>query len=818
MLYNMEQLSNTEENTATRSSLADWVGSVTLIPSSPHETIRQNEDKMTPDFNDISTRMIDMIGDFNNNGVNYILVGPASSSSWLFNPVGTLGFTSISSLLGLYEGFAWDSIDVTLSLSDAKGLAGAIAFGYYPFVPWYGNGSKTDETNRNFGTFMQVQRTFLSPECQLVPFSQATDAKFTIPWQFSTPYITFEDIEDTAVWIENGIGYLDYGSPIVYVSKINSTYVSSISKPAQMRLFCKYNNFRCTGPTPTNIELMSKRRNNIRRMEVQSGAAVAAAALVADMVISTGVEILQETVFGNDSDDLPEYQKDGTYERPMAIQPAFLGDATGVGPPSTSPIFYKDMPDQGFKHKIIDYLKRPQLVRLQSVNGATKTYYANPTFCEGWVDGPVQDVTYFKWFSAAAQFWRGTLCYDFVILGHPMVEVGYDFQIGFPEFSLTNLMPGTATFSPTLSGIANGVAHFRVPMPSMLVVDHIPIIDTLVSPDGELTDQVAACSTSFVNASFRVISTMLDVDPTLTVLVFISCEDDFVFLQPAAVGLANPGDVPVSGVKNVKPSPPDRKRNIGTLEVQMGLPPVTQVFETRATIQNNSNTLPTLVEVEDCFKMWARAVPYATNNVSGEPIPRYEVGACPSWWNCESPDSAAWTPNVNNSWYMTNDYLSLFSSQFLYYRGSIGHKVVCSDTNDALYKYVSLGLLFPKFRQPCHTPFTYSTSAIPLDANLGYGVAITPLDKQPVLDLTIPFRSSLVWRPIFWKYTSTTNPSSSWGLTSAPSLTHNIVLINEDGDLADALFRKAGADYHVAVEGLLPPPYLWVARGFDWST
>jgi len=317
------------------------------------------------------------------------------------------------------------------------------------------------------------------------------------------------------------------------------------------------------------------------------------------------------------------------------------------------------------------------------------------------------------------------------------------------------------------------------------------------------------------------VSTMLDVDPSLQVAVFLSAEDDFVFMQPSAVGLAHVGDSPETLQDQQRRRVALRnKRKISKMESQCKLPQVSQVFETRATLQADSCTHPTLLEVEDFFKMWGRAIPYdVVDDDTSEPFPNYSVGTCPCWWDFRDPDSAAWTANVNNSWYMTNDYLSLFSAHFLYYRGSIGHKVVCTDNTDALYKYVSLGNQFPGMKQPCHTPFTYSADAIPYDANLGYGVTITPVDKQPVLDLTIPFRSPLVWRPVFWDYDSVDDAAASaWGLTTAPQVVHNIELWDADtGDLNDALFRKGGEDYSVAVEGCLPPPYLWVARGFDWA-
>jgi len=46
---------------------------------------------------------------------------------------------------------------------------------------------------------------------------------------------------------------------------------------------------------------------------------------------------------------------------------------------------------------------------------------------------------------------------------------------------------------------------------------------------------------------------------------------------------------------------------------------------------------------------------------------------------------------------------------------------------------------------------------------------------------------------------------------------NNITLQDDDGDLNDAMFRKIGSDFGLAVEALLPPPTLWASRGFDWE-
>jgi len=246
---------------------------------------------------------------------------------------------------------------------------------------------------------------------------------------------------------------------------------------------------------------------------------------------------------------------------------------------------------------------------------------------------------------------------------------------------------------------------------------------------------------------------------------------------------------------------------------QVNLFAANTVFETRATVQKQGDLVP-LIAVEDFFDYWCRALPYDSVDTNDEPIITATLMNHPSYFPIGG-DSASYTPNVNNSWYVTQDYLSILSSSFMYFRGSIGVKVVCSETQDddsSAYKYIGLDDNY--LRQLTHNPFTAVTNYIPTEANFGAGAVLTPWSMQPVLDATLPYRSLFRWSPTL--ATTDTYPS----LILQPfteDIETNVNLHDEGGDLIDSLFRKGGADYQLAVDGLLPPPFLWRARGFNWS-
>jgi hypothetical protein len=198
-----------------------------------------------------------------------------------------------------------------------------------------------------------------------------------------------------------------------------------------------------------------------------------------------------------------------------------------------------------------------------------------------------------------------------------------------------------------------------------------------------------------------------------------------------------------------------------------------------------------------------------------EPVPDISHADQPAW--IQFGETGTHTSDVNSSWYITNDYLSLVSSMFMYYRGSIGLKIVSAPATsqaDLPFKYVALRHVSDKY--PAHNPFTSLPTVVPPEANFGVGTVITPGDKQPVFDFTVPFIAITEWRhttPNVSTFLLDTMP----GTDVLPRLTSNVTLLNEDGDLTDTLFRKAGADYQLWCATTLPPPTLWRVSGGDWS-
>lgn len=794
----MNIIENEQVNVPTRSDLSDWVGAPVLLRDTPNESGRVGEDKVVADYLDYTKRMYDVLRDTRGLAPtgDFVPLGPSNPKTKICC---LLDLNKLSKPLAqaniLYEGFAYDSIDITVSLSDTKGIAGAVAVGCYPYAAW-SDTPFTSEVGYHTLNEMTLQNLVnTSPECQMITFSEAQDAKFNIPWQYQFPYLPREFLNYD---LTDGQVQVPIGAPIFFFHVMSAHFVSSITGPARLRVFATFNNLRYFGP---GVQVAAAEARNVP-LQVQSGLEAAAAmgtALAVDALVETGVEIVSSIFASGDDGGVDETYKAGTYEAPTAVQMSYAGDTTAVGAPPTSPIFAKNL-ETTQTHPLSIYFQRPQLIYSQKVNDTEAAFYANPTFPTGWRDGPNQLCNYFRWFTQGAQYWKGTIVFHAVILGHPMVEVGYKMHISYPPKSV-NIETDVGTAS-MLNGVCNGVTHIAIPMPTLNVMDHFPILDNL---NTNLITSVQESSGSQLHATFSIVSTMLDTLPELDVLWFMTGGDDFALMQFNPVGLAQVDNVPISA------------RSV-PLQAQIGLTEVDVTFETRARVQESTHTLMTISCVEDYFKVWSRALPYDTYEVSTEePDPKLKIGAYPRWFPMQD-SGAARTLDVNNSWWVTNDFLSFYSSQFMMYRGSIAWKILCVDNEGREYAYVSLGIPAAYMRQTAHSPYTYYDVQLPAEANLGYGCVVTPRDKQPVMDLTIPYRAGFAW--------NLTNPMQLWTNIIGASVPnqafdnnvhHNIVLHQPEGDLRDALFRKAGADFNLTVETMLPPPTLWLAKGFNWK-
>jgi hypothetical protein len=303
---------------------------------------------------------------------------------------------------------------------------------------------------------------------------------------------------------------------------------------------------------------------------------------------------------------------------------------------------------------------------------------------------------------------------------------------------------------------------------------------------------------------------MLDDLPPIPIYVFVRAGEDFCFYWPQPPGLWN-----------CETDDMLKKKKKSVVKPQISLPIEPIVFQTRAKSQG---PLPPehhpLMHVEDFFRYWARCLPFREFQGNDEPRPDAAYLASPGIY---VPDTAAFTPDVNNSWMICQDYLSLYSSMFLYYKGSIGVKALAVprvQENGQAFLYLSLAPPTAN-RFVTHNPFTSNPAVVPAQANFGVGSVVTPAYAQPVLEATVPMLFATTWAPVcpaIDNIAGNWNGDPKYTVYDFPAVSTNLkIWDSESGDLMDSLFRKGGQDYVVRCPCLIPPPFLWMAKGGDWS-
>lgn len=787
-----DKIENTNTKIVSTSDLSEWVGPTTTTPDVVPHIPRSMQDLVESDHFDWTERLFsfDEIADYPDG----IPIGPTQTTNFGIYDVFSLlrQYTILGFPLGKYSALSYDAIEVRFTLSDPKNLVGGMHVGWWPYIDWYDKNPEETFDTINAEPFL-LTGFVNGPYTHMMPFGMSEDVSFTIPWSFKTPVIRCSLVLETDN-SQPGQRSL-YGTPCVWWTMLeNSSYITTVTNPAALRIFAKFKNLRFYGPS------------NEATVFSQSGLEVAAGAEVVTAVASAlGADAMVDkfTSMFVPGEEVTEIASTATYDEPQAVQLAYFGDTTSCTYPTTTPIFSPHLNMSSIPvPSVHEMLSRPQyLGSFTSAVSDFTEYINNPLQLFRQSSNSTSTANnYFRFFGMLNRYWRGTINIHFVVAGHPLVQVQFS---AFVAYANSNPLAHnlSAEFARHLTTFP-GSKHIVVPLPYLTMDDYTPVYDSYPF------DQPHYLSwNSAVFAKLKVVSTMLDLAPVIPCYVFASAGADFKFYSPVPPGLYNPGDI------EPDLEPPN-------LFNQIYLPMMDQieVARSRFMITSDPGTHVSLPTVFDYMKLWSRSVPFLDydNDDDEEPTPDASVGfTCASWY---PPIDRTEDMDSNNSWYFTLDYIAYLSSLFVLYKGEMGFKVCVSSsagrTQDG-FVYVSLG--DPVVRQKTHVPFSYTSDQVPPESNFGAGTVITPQSKQPVLDFTLPYRGSNVWSYVLANaYTRALAPA--YGINPNAVVNHNIVLQDPDDDtLLDAVFRKIGPNYSLAVESGLPPPTMWAARGFDWS-
>lgn len=813
----MERIENTQAKVATESDLSEFVGPEVMVSQNPSLIPRNMNDLVEADELDWTQRLFsyeEMIG-----SPNGIAIGPTDPPRYgsfhvfeFFQKIEVLRVATQK-----YFAASWDSIDVRVTLSDPKNLVGGLFVGWWPYIDWYDKNS-SETMDVIFGTTVDdnlLMQGFLNgPYVDTMLFGMSKDLAINIPWTFKTPLI-FTDILRN--YDESNFGLrVPYGTPVVWWNMMRlSAYVSSVTNPARLRFFVKFNNLKFFGPS--NYSAFS-----------QSGLeGVAIAEVATAIAASSGVTAVTDAVTNLfvPKEEISETAEYGTFDRPQAVQLAYLGDTTSCDFAPTTAIFTPSLdmaaPEIPSVH---DFLSRPQYLFASNTDNPPSVVSNNPMcFIQG-TDSLTMG-NWFRFFGMLNRYWRGTINVHVIVAGHPMVEVEFTSRTTYNGYNGL-LSPTNASANiQTHRTVFPSSKSFLIPLPFCHMSDYLPIYD-LYPSEGPPADIYLWSSN--VEISLRIVSTMLDVAPVIPYYIFVSAGPDFAFYQPCPPGLYRPvlGDFARKSVKS-RTGPVNQTGQTGKEKEpdavsQVGLPLGDQVetVETRFRITSDPGTMVTLDTLEDYMKIWSRAMSFADYDNSGdqEPILDASVGFSTACWY--PPIDRTADLDSNNSWYFTLDYIAYFSSLFMYYKGEMAFKVVTIKEIHEADEYIYVALSDPKIanqdiRQWTHVPYTYNEHQLPPECNFGTGCVVTPISDQPVLDFSLPYRGENVWSYSIYN-AALRGANLIYGPHTNAQVEHNIVL-QQTGVLADAVFRKIGPNFALAVEAGMPPPTMWVARGFDWS-
>lgn len=787
---------NEIDGVQTESSLSSWVGPDSL--TSPMCVMPpRGQDDQTP-FDDFAwTSRLQNLTQVA--GLSPWLAGPASAQYGYINILNWLkSWNAWSQVKPYFYGFNYSSINCRVTISNPKGMAGAMIFGWFPYVDYYDEGV-VGTIDVWMASDFNTATLINSSDSQLVLFGNDQDISFSIPWTFKYPLLPNTWIaEMDEAGSQNGRP--PYGSPVFYWKILDSAFVNTVTSPAQVEVYVEYKDMHFYGPG--YYSELTEAQSGVEG--VMAGALVGAAADMATSFIHENVvNPVYDEIMNMGSDPQP-----GNYDNPQAVQMSYFGDTTSVSYPQTRPIFKDGIPRPTNEDipKIHDYLMRPQYIGKFGNGDGEVDFLACPGMFTN--DYQTSRANYFRYFAMISRYWRGTMNFHFIIAGHQFVETRFNATVMYEGTAI--VMPANITFQnfATHRSISSGGKHIIVPVPYLSNMDYTPIFDGDGAPP-------AWSYHAWVRASIEVINTMLDVVPVITCHVFVSAGPDFRFYQPYPCGLYNTAELVPPSVSNKKKDKIVKRNRKEITSLQVGLPFLDEIelAQTRAVTTPDPGTMVTIESVVDMMKIWSRAIPfYDYNPLNEEPIPDPKVGlTSPCWF---PPVDRARNEGADNSWFITNDYVAYFSILFLYWRGTIGAKVGIASNRGVADNYVYVAMTGNEdslTRKRAHCPFTYSDQNLPPNCNFGTGAVATPATMQPIIEVSIPYRGVNTWSyTILNAYGRGVIRNDD---RASASVTTNIILQVPDGDLADAMFRKVDSDFALCVESTLPPYAFWSTRG-----
>jgi len=567
---------------------------------------------------------------------------------------------------------------------------------------------------------------------------------------------------------------------MIVVRQLTGTFVGGNITNAVLNVYMKVKNPRFYGP-------------QLETFDAQSGVVAATVASIATKIVADNARDVFSTLASSAcattgmcapetaqsfADTAADYLEK-TYVNPGKMMPSVFGDTTSIsrfgmsGLRGPTPFLPKTIPcpEEG-EHSLMSFLSRPQFVA-NTVSGGSLNFLVNNPCCPQ--PNNIISASWFSYFSKLARFWRGTMYFHFLICGHPMVEVEFQSLIRYfnPGDPIANTVLTSDTFvsTDTSRTVMSGTRIITVPMPFASVREYIPV---------DLNGAAAVDSTFFttgVSFNLKVISSMLDTQPDIPYVIFMSAGPDFSFYDPRSPSSFLITDVPLM-----------------IEQVKLSLEGNAQSHAMNCVVSPDPGGMVPLRTLEQVASMWSRFYPQAANDIV-------------------FPFPGAQALPVTSFYFGHTDILSHISNMFQCYRGDVAFKFMI----DPGPNRTTVGLSYGDAISNQLVPIELGDNAIyPFFLNPGNGSFVTSIGLQPVLETCLTYRgtntlSYTTYNDAVGQYVANVFPLDQ----EITTINHNFQFNTLVNKTSDVLFRKIGPNFSLYIERLPLSPNHWLFNGND---
>lgn len=756
----------------------------------------------------------------------------AASSVQRFFPTNAIfGSVVLKPTFQNYAYYSWKKLVLRYTFSAPKSIAGGAIAGWMP----YSNALKgtTDGQNASITTFVNgpwfKQLACMRPDTELVSLGSSTDIEIHIPWSYAFSKLPcvypFEFLDTTA---------MEVGEPFAFLLPFAYKNLSNFPQDTQVQVYGRVEGLQFYGPIFRDISM----DDMVPQMDIVGGKLrdVATSAIEKSFtkMVNTGINVVEQKVCdmtgvcvdangdGNGPTN-PEISLPNADPQPETVGGApvstesvkldYYGDTTGIyiphglrlNPTLGNPRLHM----QGnMTLPIMQFLSRPQLFGISEFSTSPVTLRGFGGSIPG-IELQGMDVSWFAYFANLARYWRGSLRFHYVVMGHPLV------QCEIASYYSANAETPLPQFESNPGKIVSfsGTKTFVFDMPFAHIMDFVPT----TTSRSTLTEQTKG-TFGMVEVRLRTTSSAFDIAPIIPVAVFISAGPDFQYFDPrppgyyGAIVVPQPASRSYDAPRNRGSHPPKKVDIFEGMTPQIRLPAELEML-IELPEANYAVPLDEFVPISDLLGM-ARMFSRKMHSVE-------ESAIYPADWTYISTLSYASSSWPNNDAFSHMDYVSYISELFLYWKGSMSFKVIANKEvgpyPDRLGLSVCLGEPFNTIES--YSPIASTTQLGPSEAtNFGGGYAGTNIELQPILEFTVPLRSSCPLGFTHYVDAETEVPFSiRTAFTPPPFIKTNIEYWVSTPVLSegDHIYRMAGRDFALFTEFTIPPPYVWQTRGID---